>query len=448
MSLQKATDASGSSFRNIARNIGLFGGAQSLTVLAALVRGKAASVLIGPVGVGLSGLYTTIVNFYVSLTGFGLTTSGVPAISEAVERGDLEAAETETRYLRMTCLWTMALAWVAIFCTMLVMALVYHLEEATVGYAAALIMVVWMRHAIGCEMAILKAYRCVRQLMWMTVISALISVVCIVPFYYGFGLEGIVPAIVISTVVDWIQTLCFSHQVAPMTRELWASCFSPDRRVRIGLRRLWQRMRPIILVGVSTIVSGLMVSGVELWTQSLIAASSMLAVGLYRAGYQLSITYPSMIFTSIGNDFYPRLAGIGRDVAMRNRLVTRQMLVTCAIVVPMTAAFAWLMPYLVPLFFSHKFDDLLPMALWSCWTLPIKALSLPLAYLPLALGKWRDYLGIEVTVGLVMAACVTLGWHQGGLAGTGVGLLVAFIVELAVNYLFCRWRYGFRLRLD
>jgi O-antigen/teichoic acid export membrane protein len=443
-----STPSETTSFRQIARNIGLFGGAQSLTVLAALVRGKAASVLIGPVGLGLSGLYNTVINFYVSLTGFGLSTSGVPAISEAVERGDAEAAETEVRYLRITCLWTMALGWVAVFATMVVMALCYHMEEATVGYAAALTTILWLRHSIGCEMAILKAYRRVKELTRMTVNSAVISVVCVVPFYYWWGVEGIIPALLLSNVTEWAQTFYFSRRCAPLTRELFTACFSPDTRIRVSLRRLWERMRPVVLVGVSTIVSGLMVYGVELWSQSLIAAASMVAVGLYRAGYQLSITYPSMIFTAIGNDFYPRLAGVAQGVAERNRMVTRQMVVTSAIVLPLTAVFALLMPYLLPLFFSHKFDDVLPMAVWACWSLPLKALSLPIAYLPLALGKWRDYMFLEVLVGVVTAVCVTVGWKWGGLVGTGQGLLAAFALELVANYAFCKARYGLRLRLS
>jgi O-antigen/teichoic acid export membrane protein len=444
---QHATPTETSSFRQIARNIGMFGGAQSLSVLAALVRGKAASVLIGPVGVGLSGLYNTVINFYVALTGFGLSTSGVPAISEAVERGDTAAAEMETRYLRIMCLWTMALGWVAVFATMVVMALCYHMEEATVGYAAALTTILWLRHSIGCEMAILKAYRRVKELTRMTVNSAVISVVCVVPFYYGWGVEGIIPALLLSALAEWAQTFYFSRKCAPLTRELFAGCFAADTRIRASLRQLWERMRPVVLVGVSTIVSGLMISGVELWCQSLIAASSIVAVGLYRAGYQLSITYPSMIFTAIGNDFYPRLAGVGHSVDVRNRLVTRQMAVTFAIVVPLTALFAWLMPYLLPLFFSHKFDDVIPMTRWACWNLPLKALSLPMAYLPLALGKWRDFMFIEVLIGVVTAVCVTVGWNLGGLVGVGQGLLVAYALELAGNYAFCQARYGFRLKL-
>jgi O-antigen/teichoic acid export membrane protein len=297
-------------------------------------------------------------------------------------------------------------------------------------------------------MAILKAYRRVKELTRMTVNSAVISVVCVVPFYYWWGVEGIIPALLLSNVTEWAQTFYFSRRCAPLTRELFTACFSPDTRIRVSLRRLWERMRPVVLVGVSTIVSGLMVYGVELWSQSLIAAASMVAVGLYRAGYQLSITYPSMIFTAIGNDFYPRLAGVAQGVAERNRMVTRQMVVTSAIVLPLTAVFALLMPYLLPLFFSHKFDDVLPMAVWACWSLPLKALSLPIAYLPLALGKWRDYMFLEVLVGVVTAVCVTVGWKWGGLVGTGQGLLAAFALELVANYAFCKTRYSLRLRLS
>jgi O-antigen/teichoic acid export membrane protein len=436
---------SDSSFRNIARNISIFGGSQAFGILAALIRSKAAALLIGPVGLGLSGLYNTIINFYVALTGFGLGTSGVRNISVAIEQGDTASATAESRYLRITCLWTWCVAGIAVLLTLLFIRFVHPLKELTVQSILVILLIICLRHSYSCEMAILKAYRKISALTTASIIISVCSVVLVVPCYYWWGVAGVLPALAFSATAELLLICFYSHRTVPFDRALFQAFYSPDPRLRIGLRTLWLKMRPVLLMGLSTIVSGVLASGVELLVQTVIAATAtMTVVGLYRAGYQLSIIYPCSIFTAIGNDFYPRLSGVNQEALLRNRMVSRQMAVTFAIVLPLTLLFAALMPYLIPLLFSHKFDDMLPMAEWACWYLPFKALSLPLAYMPLALGKWRDYMFVEISLGILMSGILVAGWHLGGLEGLGIALLLFHAVELFFNYAFCRLRYRFR----
>ena len=63
--------------KTIAKNVGIFGGAQVFSVLAALIRTKFAAVFIGTAGVGLSAVYNTVVTFYSNVEGLGLSFSGV-----------------------------------------------------------------------------------------------------------------------------------------------------------------------------------------------------------------------------------------------------------------------------------------------------------------------------------------------------------------------------------
>src|SRR5205823_381422 len=53
-----------------------------------IVRTKAMALLLGPGGIGLLGLYTSIGEVVRNLAGMGLNTSGVRQIAEAVGTGD------------------------------------------------------------------------------------------------------------------------------------------------------------------------------------------------------------------------------------------------------------------------------------------------------------------------------------------------------------------------
>src|SRR5262245_54310194 len=66
----------------------LIGGSSLVTVLTALARNKVLALLLGPAGVGLMGLFSSMTSVVGMVTGGGITTSGVRAIAEAVGAGD------------------------------------------------------------------------------------------------------------------------------------------------------------------------------------------------------------------------------------------------------------------------------------------------------------------------------------------------------------------------
>ena len=51
------------SYGHVLKYTGIFGGVQGLGIIAALVRNKAAALLLGPAGMGLASLFNTAANF-------------------------------------------------------------------------------------------------------------------------------------------------------------------------------------------------------------------------------------------------------------------------------------------------------------------------------------------------------------------------------------------------
>ncbi|MBK6436670.1 MAG: oligosaccharide flippase family protein [Rhodanobacteraceae bacterium] len=76
------------SYKQILRSTSIMGGAQAVNYLVGLLRVKAVAVLLGPVGVGLMGVYASVMAVIGSLTALGIASSGVRSVADAYGRAD------------------------------------------------------------------------------------------------------------------------------------------------------------------------------------------------------------------------------------------------------------------------------------------------------------------------------------------------------------------------
>jgi O-antigen/teichoic acid export membrane protein len=426
--------ASDSSYRSIAKNITVFGGVEALSVLGNLIRNKFVALWIGTAGIGLSYLYWTLATFFSNLSSLGLATSGVKTLSEAYASGDRTQLSESIARLRTMGLWT-AVAGAAI--TAVAAPLYARINDFDGALHFTLIAFIVLATIVyGIEMAVMKACRQTRRIALSTAILALCSVLIPAPFYYFWRMDGIIWALVVSQLVNMSQSLWFGHRTEPY------------RLVRNEtLRQLFEALKPTIMLGIAFIAAGIFSSGVELAIQSYFTTFATLSVlGLYRAGFQLSISYTGMIFTAVNADFYPRLATVNQNVRERNILIRRQARVQLLFALAVVVLFEMVVPWLLPLLFSDAFVSVIPMARWAMLSVLPRALALPLCFLPLALGKSFHYLLLESLSWAMLGGCVVIGYELGGLEGTGIAILLSQTAELLILYLFCKIKYKFSIQ--
>ena len=77
-----------SSYRRIFRSTGLMGAVQVLTMLAAVVRGKAAATFIKSAGLAVNDLYSRNIALIGSVTNLGLGFSAVQRLAELHDKGE------------------------------------------------------------------------------------------------------------------------------------------------------------------------------------------------------------------------------------------------------------------------------------------------------------------------------------------------------------------------
>ena len=431
--------------KSIARNVGIFGGAQAFSVLAALIRTKVAAVMIGTTGVGLSAIYNTVVNFFSTLAGMGLSFSGVKYLSEVYASGDKDALEKEIGQLRKLGLICSAIGLVLSLVFSPILSIMYFGNMSETMSFVALSVFVVATIISGIEMAILKACQKVRYLAISLIWTAIVSVAVSVPFYIFMGTEGVIWAVVVSGFVGVFASVWYGAKVSPwkMCYVLRAMCFVKGKN---NIEHNTQNIAQLLTLGAAFLGGGLIASGAEMAIQGYFSAvASMAILGLYKAGYQLSITYTGMIFTAVSNDFYPRLSAVNKNLEERNMLISRQIRVLLYITTPLVIAFVLLVPYILPILFDDTFNPVCRMVQIAAISIIVKSVTMPLNFLPLSLGRSLDYLILEGAFWIIMVPLVIFGYIFWGLTGTGAAILLCHVIELIYAYLFCRTKYQFRL---
>ena len=421
-------------YDHIVKYTGFLGGIQVLTLLVGVIRNKLAAVLLNTVGVGLSSLYQNVLNFMQNTSGLGISFSSIKEISEFYGRGDAEAITRHVCVVRTWGVWT-GLA--GMLLCVLLSPLISFCAFDDFSHSSAICLlspVVVFMSVTAAELAVLKAVRRLKRVALISVFSALAALFSTIPFYYCWGMRGIVPALLLSSFGVMAVHLYFSVRVYPWRVGIW------DKR---NFRAGWG----MVCLGVPYILANVVNAAMGMGLGLFIASSGSLSdVGLYNMGYNLIFMYAGIIFTAVDTDYFPRLAAVGNDTEWMNVVINRQIKVGVLLMSPFLVLFVLAMPIVVRILYSDAFLPMVGMAICASMHLFFKSMTLPVAYISLARGDALMFLCMEVAYDVFMAACVMVGYVYYGVLGTGIALALAGIFDWCMIFLVYGRRYGFRLQ--
>ena len=419
------------SYSHVLKYTGIFGGVQGLNIIVSLVRNKLVAVLLGPNGMGLASLFNTTVNFISQATNFGISFSAVKHVSELFERGD----EAEiARFVKVVRAWSLLTALIGMFVCIVAGPLFSNYTFAWGDHTLHFILLspaVGLLAVTGGETAILKGARRLRSLAVIQVYTVLAALLISIPIYYFFGQTGIVPVIVLMALVSMLLTVSYSYRLYPLRL--------------CGTKGILGEGMAMVKLGIAFVVAGIMGSGAEMLIRSYLNVSSgdLDVVGLYNAGFMLTVTYAGMVFSSMETDYFPRLSSMNHDVFATNLTVNRQIEVSLLIVSPMLAMLIICLPVLIPILFSSKFLPMVAMAQVAVFSMYIKAVSLPVSYIMLAKGDSIGYMVLEGIYDVLLVVLIIFGYRHWGLFGTGVALSLSYLLDILMvgTYAFLRHQY-------
>ena len=237
------------------------------------------------------------------------------------------------------------------------------------------------------------------------------SLVVAVPIYLIAGISGVIPVITLTAIANLAATARFSLKLFPLQ---WR-----------GSRRALGEGMAMVRLGVAFIMSGIFGSGAEMMIRAFLNTTAGLdAVGLYNAGYVLTVTYAGMVFTAMETDYFPRLSAVNHDTLAVNTLANRQIEVTLLVIAPMLALIVTALPWLIPLLYSGQFTPVTAMAQVAVMGMYPRAMMLPIAYITLAKSHSKAYLAIEGVSAAVLVLATAACFDRWGLTGAGAAILI------------------------
>ena len=217
-------------------------------------------------------------------------------------------------------------------------------------------------------------------------------------------------------------------------------------RVSIFSKQEYANGIPMVKLGLGYIVAGIFGQGAEYIIRTLILRFGELAdVGLYTSGYTLAVSYANLVFVAFEADYFPRLSASQHDPKRMNQTINQQIEVGTLLMAPLLTLFVLAMPILVPLLFSSKFVDAVPMAICASFYIFFKALTLPTAYLALAKGDSRMYMMTELVYDIFIAVAIPFAFKWWGLEGAGWALSVAGFLDMVLIHTLYSISYGYRM---
>ena len=418
------------SYSHILKYTSIFGGVQGLVILIGMVRNKLIALLLGPQGMGLMALFNSTVRLISDTTGLGLGMSAVRELSRLYDEEHHEELKSRIELIRSWSLITACLGFVlCVVLSPLINHYTFSWGNHTLHFMLLAPIIALTALSAG-ELSILKATRKLRRLAEISIYGVLCALATSVPLYYIFGESAIVPSLIIIALSQFIITITYSFHYYPYRVHFDSDTFS--------------EAKPMLRLGISFLGAGIMGSGSDFIVRSFLNYEGSLDdVGLYNAGYMITMTYAGVIFSAMETDYFPRLSSVNNNVEERNLLVNRQLEVSLLLISPLLILLMSTLPIALPLLYSDAFLAVLPMVKVAIFAMFMRSLELPVAYITLSRGDSKAFFLLETTYYLLFIMMFWLGYKYAYLFGVGLGLVVTGLLFNIILYAFAYQKYSF-----
>ncbi len=421
------------SYRTILRSSSLIGGASAVNILASIAKMKVVAVLLGPAGIGLVGIYLSLVQTAAAVAALGIGTVGTRQVAAASVQPEAATVGVARRALFWLTMVLAAIGGGAFWLSSGWIAQTILEDASRAAEVAWLSLGVALSVAAASQSALLSGLRRVGDLACLNVGAGLAGAAFGVASLWAWGGDGILTMLLIAPAATWLFGLFYVSRLERVaTRPL-------------RLRQVLQEMRTMIRLGVAVMLSGLVTMlgflVVRVMVQREIGTD---ALGHFQAAWAISATYLGFVLTAMTMDYAPRLTAAIDDPAAARRLVNEQAEVALLLCAPVLLLMIGCAPWVIHMLYSVEFGPAIGILRWQIAGDILKVMSWPLAFVLLAAGAGKTYLAAEASGILAFVLGVALALGAIGVLATGMAYLAMYVLYLPVVWLLARSRIDFR----
>ena len=424
------------SYRQIIKATSIFGGVQVFKIIIQIVRSKLVAILLGTEGMGINGLFNSSIQFISGLTNFGISISAVKNVAEANSKGDSDRIAFVIIVVRRI-VWITGLlgAFVTIIFSKQISQLTFGNENFRTAFIWLSLTLLFNQLSSG-QLVILQGMRKLKYLANANVTGVILGLIVSLPFYYYWGIDGIVPAIIISSIFSMLRSWYFARKIK-------------IDAVQVTKKDTYIEGRGIIKMGFLLSLTGLFVIAKNYTIVAYISnLGGLEQVGLFSAGFALLNTYVGLVFTAMSTDYYPRLSEAARNRIKAKTLINHQAEITALILTPILLLSITFINLIIPILYSLKFISVGPMVQYATVGMLFRVPSWSMAFLFLARGDSKLYAVNEFIGGTITFGFHMLGYYFWGLKGWGIGFSLGYIYYTLQVYFILRKKYQFSFSIE
>ena len=411
-----------SSYKDILKSFSIVGSAQIVNIVIGILRTKLFAVFLGPTGVGLLGLFQSIVDIIKNVTGLGLNVSAVKFVAEANAEKDNELVSAIIAILKKWGIIT------GLAGTIITISLNAPLSEFTFGNSLyrfpiiALSTTLFFTSVAQMYLGILQGLREMKHFVLASVWGYLLGFLITIPMVYFGGQNSVVYVIIINSVTLFLSTNYYFRKIK-------------YRYIKNSFSEVLRKGKKIVQLGsymtFTTIVATLTLYIIR---QYILTHDSMEGVGIFQASWSLAIIYIGIILNAMGADYYPRLAMISDKDSRLNILTNEQTMVTLLIGSPVVILMLLFMPVSVRILYSESFLEGLSIFQWMIIGVFSKLLTQPLGYVLLVKEKGIKYIVSSSSWYVGYILCVIFTWKLWGIETLGISFLLVSLLDIVITY--------------
>lgn len=407
--------------RSIIKAMSLFGGTQLFSIACSIIRTKLIAIWIGPVGVGLFGLYNSAIDMIGNLSNLGIRSSSVRDISIACIHGDRKRIAQVLNVVRRWS-WLLGVigATITLTASPLLSRMTFGDESHIWGFVILAIVLLFNALANG-ESAILQGTSMLKRLASVTMWGGTLGLVLSVPMFYFWKEKSVIPSIVAYSFSCLLFTWLFRNK-------------SYDREpVELTRKQTYEMGKGFIRLGIFMTLSDFIATLISyIFMSYLNHAGSTAVVGYYQAGFTLVNRYSALLLSAIGMEYYPRLSQMCKSKMRTVLSVSQEINISLMVLIPLAVLFIILRNVIITLLYAREFTVIEQLVSWAMVAVVLRAVTWCMAYVILARGKGKIYIiteSISAVCGLIFNIA---GYRMWGITGFGIAFLAQYIVYLVV----------------
>jgi len=418
-------------YKSIIKATSIFGGVQVFNILITLIRGKAVALLIGTAGMGLNGLLLSGLNLIKTVTSLGINESAVKDISKAHSSNDQLHIRTTFQVFKRLIWFTALLGIIAtiVFSPLLS---IFSFGDTSKTTSFIWLSITFIFGALsGGIYSLLRGTRQIKYLAQANIFGGIVGLVVAIPTFYFYGIDGVVPAIILTAFANYLVSLYFKSKIK----------FEP---IVVSWYETIHVAKPIVQLGLSMTIVTILASGVAFILIAFISKTGTLSdVGLYSAGNSIIGGYVGMVFTAMSTDYYPRLAGVINDESKWKKLVNEQAELVLIILGIVLVLLITSTPILIRILLSKEFMASQNFIQFAVLSIPLKGLAWVMGYIFLAKGDNKLFLIVEILDSLIVLGLNMFFYHYYGLSGLGISLSLSYLISVFVILIIINKKYHF-----